>query len=76
MTEIIKAQNAPPGTTTFTTSLYIPGYEGPLPVNADVLGIGSDGRTTWALQDGTSKSSAANPPVQLVGTGMFLRITY
>ncbi|KAH8106948.1 hypothetical protein BXZ70DRAFT_915767 [Cristinia sonorae] len=35
------------------TSLYIPGFD-PQPVTADVLGVGSDGRTTWKIAPGQS----------------------
>jgi len=39
---------------TFVTaqaSLYIPGFD-PQPINAEVLGVGADGATTWLLQPG------------------------
>ncbi|KAF9532875.1 hypothetical protein CPB83DRAFT_806489 [Crepidotus variabilis] len=34
-----------------TTGLFIPGFD-PQPVSADIIGIGSDGHTTWAIHQG------------------------
>ncbi|CAA7270958.1 unnamed protein product [Cyclocybe aegerita] len=34
-----------------STSLYVPGFD-PQPMSASVVGVGVDGRTTWALRKG------------------------
>lgn len=56
---------------TLTTSLYIPGYEGPQPVNADMVGVGSNGRTTWVVHDGATGSSptTSTMSVEFIGSG-------
>ncbi|TCD67298.1 hypothetical protein EIP91_000321 [Steccherinum ochraceum] len=41
------------------TSLYIPGFD-PQPVSANMLGVGSDGRTTWQIAPGTASGSLSD----------------
>lgn len=48
------------------TSLYIPGFD-PQPVSANVLGVGSDGRTTWQIQPGQPSGTLSD--VGFIGTG-------
>jgi len=42
------------------TSLYIPGFD-PQPISADILGVDSQGRTSWALHPGTQTDTAEDP---------------
>jgi hypothetical protein len=51
-----------------STSLYIPGFD-PQPVSADVIGVGSDGRTTWALHKGKTDPTDTSSYPDFVGTG-------
>ncbi|KIM48644.1 hypothetical protein M413DRAFT_82803 [Hebeloma cylindrosporum] len=50
-----------------STSLYIPGFD-PQPVSADVIGVGSDGRTTWALHKGKPDPTDTSSYPDFVGT--------
>ncbi|KAF9793246.1 hypothetical protein BJ322DRAFT_114057 [Thelephora terrestris] len=50
---------------TADTSLYIPGYEDE-PVSVTVLGVGSDGRTTWRIEPGTPTGTVS--PVVFIPT--------
>ncbi|KAF8163658.1 hypothetical protein B0H34DRAFT_332303 [Crassisporium funariophilum] len=50
-----------------STSLYIPGFD-PQPVRADIIGVGNDGRTTWALQQGKPEPSVTYNPILFIGT--------
>ncbi|TFK36331.1 hypothetical protein BDQ12DRAFT_633921 [Crucibulum laeve] len=52
------------------TSLYIPGFD-PQPVSADVIGVGSGGRTTWALHKGEATNNAENP--EFIGTATLVQ---
>ncbi|KAK7693920.1 hypothetical protein QCA50_003494 [Cerrena zonata] len=47
------------------TSLYIPGFD-PQPISAGIIGVGSDGRTTWQLQPGVTSGSFDD--IGLIGT--------
>ena len=38
------------------TSLFIPGFDAQ-PVSANIIGVGSDGRTTWELKPGVTSGS-------------------
>ncbi|KAF8516750.1 hypothetical protein BU17DRAFT_67362 [Hysterangium stoloniferum] len=45
------------GITASTTSLYLPGFD-PQPIDASVIGVGSDGRTTWLISQGPLTDAA------------------
>jgi hypothetical protein len=51
------------------TSLWIPETD-PEPISAGIVGVGNDGRTTWALQQGSATGTFTDqdngPPI---GTG-------
>lgn len=49
------------------TSLYIPGFD-PQPISANVVGVGSDGRTTWALQKGQADATDTKSYADFHGT--------
>lgn len=50
------------------TSLFIPGFD-PQPISAAIIGVGSDGRTTWQLQPGVTSGSLED--IGLIGTGQY-----
>ncbi|KDR73690.1 hypothetical protein GALMADRAFT_142148 [Galerina marginata CBS 339.88] len=50
-----------------TTSLYIPGFD-PQPISADLIGVGSDGRTTWVLQQGRVAATDTSSYADFFGT--------
>lgn len=57
---------------TAQTSLYIPGFD-PQPISADIMGVDSEGRTTWALHKGAA-TGTTDDGSDFVGTGVFASI--
>ncbi|KAF8969591.1 hypothetical protein BDZ97DRAFT_1754435 [Flammula alnicola] len=51
-----------------STALYIPGFD-PQPISADVIGVGPDGRTTWALHQGKPDATDTASYADFIGTG-------
>lgn len=49
------------------TSLYIPGFGGQGPVSVDVVGVDSNGRTTWRIQPGQQTGTIPPAPIPLTG---------
>ncbi|KAF5330577.1 hypothetical protein D9619_005273 [Psilocybe cf. subviscida] len=54
------------------TSLYIPGFD-PQPIAASVVGVGSDGRTTWALQKGQADTTDTKSYADFHGTATLVQ---
>lgn len=50
------------------TSLFIPGFD-PQPISADILGVDSESRTTWALHKGAVTGTFEDDS-GFIGTGM------
>ncbi|PPQ91415.1 hypothetical protein CVT25_014303 [Psilocybe cyanescens] len=54
------------------TSLYVPGFD-PQPLSANVIGVGSDGRTTWALHKGQPDATDTSSYVDFIGTATLVQ---
>lgn len=54
-----------------TSDLYIPGFD-PQPISADMIGVGSDGRTTWALHKGNPHPTDTASYADFPGTGAYI----
>ncbi|KAJ3493374.1 hypothetical protein NLJ89_g11034 [Agrocybe chaxingu] len=55
-----------------STSLYIPGFD-PQPISASVVGVGADGRTTWALRKGQPDATDTSSYPDFFGTATLVQ---